>query len=151
MKCTSCGAENPDGMVFCCECGAKIESTEPKPGPKRKKSWAKQDASDVASALSEKTEAPKTQVAVKDRSMPFGVFHFISVFLLMFLPVINIVLLFRWAFSKRINLNLRNYSIAMLILLIFAIVVMVCLGFWFAGIYQPIVDYLRQIVVEPAS
>ncbi|MDF1514374.1 MAG: zinc ribbon domain-containing protein, partial [Anaerolineae bacterium] len=32
VRCTKCGAQNPDGALFCDECGASLQSPKPQPG-----------------------------------------------------------------------------------------------------------------------
>ena len=134
MKCLSCGAENPDGMAFCSECGSKIEIQTQAPV---------QETAAVAPVPAQ----PVAEAAPKDRTVPLGVFQFIGVFLVMMLPVINIILLFKWAFSKKTNINLRNYAIAVLILFLLTVAAMVCLGFLIKDIYAPIVEFLKQIAI----
>jgi heme/copper-type cytochrome/quinol oxidase subunit 2 len=72
------------------------------------------------------------------KPMSFG--DWIVTMLLLIIPVVNIVLLFIWAFGSKTNINKRNYARAnllfMAIALVLGIIIMI-LVFASGGFYQP--------------
>ncbi|PKM95577.1 MAG: hypothetical protein CVU84_05615 [Firmicutes bacterium HGW-Firmicutes-1] len=57
-----------------------------------------------------------------------SVLSYLGTFLLLFIPLVNIVLLFIWAFSSKINRNKKNFAIAYLIITVIMIVIMIVFG-----------------------
>ncbi len=62
------------------------------------------------------------------RIKPLGVGSFIGMFILMAIPVVNLILLLVWAFSDSTNLNRKHYAVATLIMLVIFIVIGIVLG-----------------------
>lgn len=65
-------------------------------------------------------DMPVTAKHSEEQDNVVSVLQWFGTFLLMFIPGVNIVLLFIWAFSNKINKNKKNWAIATLY--IFAIV-----------------------------
>lgn len=57
----------------------------------------------------------------------YSVLQWFGTFLLMFVPVVNIVLLFVWAFSNKGNKNRKNWAIASLFIVVIIIILLVIL------------------------
>ncbi len=64
----------------------------------------------------------------KDREKPMSTWAYIGMFLLLCIPILNIILIFKWAFGRKANINKRNYIRAILILALVSAVV-----WFFAG------------------
>lgn len=63
-------------------------------------------------------EAVKTPEKPVDVSLvkPIGIFGFIWIFILMSIPIVNVIMVLVWAFSKNKNVNKKNYAWAAIIL-----------------------------------
>lgn len=79
---------------------------------------------------------------VQNPDKPVGVFSWFGMVLLMTIPVVGIVMVFRWAFSKKVNVNKKNFAVATLILWGILLVVGVILLILFPHIYDPIINAL---------
>jgi heme/copper-type cytochrome/quinol oxidase subunit 2 len=55
----------------------------------------------------------------------YSVLQWFGTFLLMFIPVVNIVLLFIWIFSKKVNRNKRNWALASLFIFVIIIILLI--------------------------
>ncbi|NLC40514.1 MAG: zinc ribbon domain-containing protein, partial [Clostridiaceae bacterium] len=58
---------------------------------------------------------------------PLSVGQYIGMFLLMMIPVVNLVLLLVWAFGGSVNRNKKNYAKATLLLMLISTVVIIIL------------------------
>lgn len=66
----------------------------------------------------------------------FSVLQWFGTFLLMFIPVVNIVLLFIWTFSKKVNKNKRNWALASLFIVVIIIILLVILYVAFVAYFN---------------
>ena len=57
----------------------------------------------------------------------YSVLHWFGTLLLMFIPVVNIVLLFVWAFSNKVSKNKKNWAIASLFIAVIIIIILIIL------------------------
>ncbi|PIE52853.1 hypothetical protein CSA37_04215 [Candidatus Fermentibacteria bacterium] len=64
----------------------------------------------------------------KDRTEPFSTGGFFLVQLVLLIPVVNLILLLIFAFSGSMNVNLQNYSRAMLIWTLIGVVITIVIG-----------------------
>ncbi len=69
---------------------------------------------------------PDASSVQDDTPLSFGTYMLL--FLLMLIPVVNIVLLCMWAFGRQVNTNKRNFSRAALVYMAIGIVVSVVMG-----------------------
>ena len=104
--CEKCGAQLPDGTLFCTECGEKASEAQAAPAVE-----TAAPAAPVAPAPDkpkrEKREKPESP---EDKKGPYSTFKFTWSLLLLFVPVLNIYLIFRWAFAWGVNINKRNFA-----------------------------------------
>lgn len=130
MYCEKCGNKLPDGAKFCAACGAKTEIRQPAHA-------AVQDAPQrPAPAVPNYTpqpgsvppQPPAYTAAVQESDVPLRVGQYVGMFLLMCVPILNIVLLFMWSFGHTANLNKRNFARASLILTAIGIILWIILG-----------------------
>ena len=107
MFCESCGKKLLAGTRFCVDCGAEIERAGGSvPAPTAGWEPARQapsphspsDAFDAASGEKE----------------PLTMGQYLLIFLLLSIPLLNIVLLFLWSFGRNVNINKRNFARASL-------------------------------------
>ena len=117
MFCESCGNKLPIGAKFCAGCGAKTETVQP----------AYAAAAPAAQRpVPPPVHTPPAQAAYvpprppsysgQSGSEPLRVGQYMGMFLLMCVPILNIILLFMWSFGSPANLNQKNFARASLIL-----------------------------------
>lgn len=110
---------------------------QPSPEPSRVAQSLEQEAQVYVDA-DKKKPAQNSRDAV-------GVFGWLGIVLLMLIPIINIIFVFRWAFSKKINLNKKNYAIATLIIWGVLLVVGIVLAFAVPHFYEPLINALAVL------
>jgi uncharacterized membrane protein YvbJ len=124
MFCKNCGSQLPDNSTFCGNCGAKtaVYNTQ------------------VVQVPNE--NAPKYNNTAKNVTDPLSVKNYLGMFFLLLIPIVNIILLFVWAFDSSANINKSNfakaYLIYMLILIIFSIILSLIFGSIIAAIFSNI-------------
>jgi NADH:ubiquinone oxidoreductase subunit 3 (subunit A) len=57
-----------------------------------------------------------------EKSRPLSMGQYIVMFIIQIIPIVNLIMLFIWAFSNNTNLNKKNYSRAMLIVLLVVVI-----------------------------
>jgi len=72
-----------------------------------------------------------------------SVLAYLGVMLLMMIPIVGFVMVIIWAFSGNVNKNLKNWSIAMLILMIVGLVI----GILFGGAVALIISSMMDAMV----
>lgn len=72
-------------------------------------------------------EPVKTQSGSVQQDQVYSVSQWFGTLLLMFIPVVNIILLFVWAFSSKVNRNKKNWAVASLFIAVIAIVLLIVL------------------------
>lgn len=72
----------------------------------------------------EPLQKPKKEKRVADTSV-MKVSSYMGALLLLMIPVVNLIMIFQWAFTRNINRNKRNLGIAALLLLILFIALFV--------------------------
>ena len=133
MFCDNCGTNLPDGTKFCASCGAKIEPQSNSP------SVAAQQAPPAYAPAYQPQAAPPQAYAPPQPTTyagqphyggaePLSVGQYVGTFLLMCVPILNIILLFVWGFGSAANLNKKNFARAILIIFIIMIIVWIFAG-----------------------
>ena len=72
---------------------------------------------------------------------PITVGGYLIMFLIMCIPVVNLVVLLLWAFGKNGNVNRRNFSRAALVYIAIGIVLSISAVLFFVGIFANAVQY----------
>ncbi|HHV99811.1 MAG TPA: zinc ribbon domain-containing protein [Clostridiaceae bacterium] len=125
MFCANCGNKLPEGAKFCGGCGVKTEPVQPdytvseKSAPMRPAPPPPINTPLVQTASShQQAYAPLQSTAYSGQlgDEPLRVGQYIGMFLLMCVPILNIILLFVWGFGSSANLNKKNFARAALIL-----------------------------------
>jgi len=70
----------------------------------------------------------------QNQSAPLSVGQYMIIFLIYLIPLVNIIMLFVWAFSNNVNINKKNYARAMLIWTLILIVLSVLFSAAIGGI-----------------
>ncbi len=146
MFCENCGSRLPEGAKFCGDCGAKLEAQSAGAVPVGAAAAASQTYASPASGQSftppnpnYANPAPPQPYAPPNIREPLRVGQYVGIFLLLCLPVANLVLLFVWAFGGGVNLNKKNYARAALIMLAAVLVLWIVLGSVLAGVLQELI------------
>lgn len=145
MFCESCGNQLPDNAKFCTACGATTGRTQaapaqpantPPPAPAQPAYNPPPQAQPVYSHASAPAQPAYAPMAALDA--PLGVGQFIGMFFLLAVPILNIILLFKWAFGSSANLNKKNYARATLILAAIGLIFSILAGGFIASIFEEI-------------
>ncbi|NLC40892.1 MAG: zinc ribbon domain-containing protein, partial [Clostridiaceae bacterium] len=98
MRCENCGAELANGTRFCTSCGKEVA-----PYAAQEVITADQPRTDYSQQYN--YVPPQQQQYYPQPAMdpPLSVGQYIGMFLLMMIPVVNLVLLLVWAFGGSVN------------------------------------------------
>jgi len=135
MFCENCGKKIGEHDEYCDGCGAKqpvpndrISGSSPHIQAAANPYGAAPGAAMGAApgAASGRQQQPyqpyNPATAYKDRTAEImGVGQYLGTFILMSIPVLNLILILAWSFSKSVNPNKRNYARAILVLCIIAV------------------------------
>lgn len=136
MFCENCGIQLAEATRFCPSCGTKIEAppvdtaavqspAPPPPPPGYEASVQTPPPPPPACKPAVQAASPPPQsyvpqpaygIQAQPGSEPLRVGQYIGMFLLMCIPILNIILLFVWSFGSSANLNKKNFARASLIL-----------------------------------
>lgn len=136
MNCNNCGANLPEGVKFCPRCGSAVEASyEANPydyGNARSASDNYQGGSQPPyppqpepinyGAYQQPVNTYQSMPQTDLTDLPVTVGSWIGVFLISCLPLVNLIMLFVWAFSSSTKKSLKNYARAMLIMSLIGIV-----------------------------
>lgn len=103
MFCSNCGREIPEDAKVCTGCG---ECILPPPGD----NYTDNDGQ----ATFYNDEYPIANKQVR----PLSTLHFLAMQIVLFIPILNIILLFIWSFRNNTNLNRKAYSRSILVWII---------------------------------
>lgn len=104
MQCKQCGNILPDGAQFCNHCGVKFMPPPPPAQPYP-----------IHPPYPAQPPYPQQPYTGQNLSAPMSTWDFIKMYLLLLIPIANIVLVFVWAFGDNVNINKRNLMRANLI------------------------------------
>ena len=115
MFCKKCTAKIPDDSVFCPECGQKLTADDPSNvhTPKAQPQYRQSQYSQIPAPVYDPKSAP----------LSTGNFFWLPV--ITAIPIVGIILIFVWAFSKNTNINRKNYARAILIWLLISVILFV--------------------------
>lgn len=121
--CKYCGAPIGEDDRFCTACGKPVSSAEGQTQSEK--------------PYGETGEKAEPQL---DRE-PITVGGYLIMFLVLCIPIVNLVVLLLWAFGKNGNVNRRNFSRAALVYLAIAIVLCIGATVFFVGVAANMVQY----------
>lgn len=136
MFCENCGTKLLTGAKFCTVCGTKTDEL-PAQGKVAEEAVARPAPVPPPYALPAHTLPPQQQVYAQPQpptyvpqegSEPLRVGQYIGMFLLLAVPILNIVLLFMWSFGGSVNLNKKNFARASLILSAIMLIIWIVIG-----------------------
>ncbi len=131
--CKACGAEVGQDKKFCMQCGAPVQGTDTegaigpavytqtadtsasavqlKPPPVVEQTYRPQPQTITALPIVEKDAAPSRE----SKYEPISTLGFIGIWILMAIPLLNLILLIVWATGGCRKINKRNFARSMLI------------------------------------
>ena len=77
---------------------------------------------------------------------PLNVSALMGMQFLMLIPVLNVVIILRWAFCRNINRNCKNFAWAAIIWFLIVAGVLAAAGYIFEGIYDPVIEFVRRVI-----
>ncbi len=155
MFCEQCGKEIADNSKFCSGCGAKtapVESVEPINEPESApevEQAAEPESAPGVEQTAEPAPPPKTEQVspplppvqpipsptynagynAKDNLIkPLSIGAYIGMFILLCIPIVNLIMLLVWSFSDTVNINKKHFAIAQLIMILIGILLSICLA-----------------------
>ncbi len=145
--CESCGVQLTDQEKFCHSCGAKTagQAQVKTPQPMQGNNSGGQQYTQTGTQQFTPAYVPPPQNNMYNGqynqstvTAPLSVGQYILTFILLGIPLVNIILLFVWSFGSDVNLNKKNFCRAVLIIGIIATVLSIALG----GVITAIVTQL---------
>jgi hypothetical protein len=142
MFCPNCGKQLADNAKFCDSCGSVLNQT-PQQGyaPPQPPPVQPQYAPPVMVQQPQPAYYAPQPMAADPLTAPMSLGAYIGFFLLLCIPLANIVLLFVWAFGSAVNRNKKNLARALLIFLLIFVVLAIIFG---DSIYKAIYE-----IIEP--
>ncbi len=134
MRCESCGAELPDGTRYCTNCGAEV---------------LPDDAQELAGEQQPDYNQQYTYIPQQQQQQyhpqpvmdpPLSVGQYVGMFLLMLIPIVNLILLLVWGFGST-NQNRKNFARAALIMALIGIFITIILALLFMYVIPWDVDF----------
>lgn len=116
----------------------------PQPAPVVQQTPVQQSAPVQALTVATQTEQAKPQKPekTKDLNKPISVLGYIGTYIVLGIPILNIILLFVWAFGSNVNKNRKNLSIAILILSLISMIATIVLTITMGAV---IVEFLEDL------
>ncbi len=167
MECTTCGTTLPDDATFCTNCGVllaepetmeyaatqeiPIQELEMEPfaqeslgtAPTGTPAFSQPETNELsAPSVLEQRDEPYFRL-VNNRE-PLGVWTYVGMLLVLFVPAVNVVMFVRWLCQKSANVNKRNFALALLIVLALCVLILIWIGRTFDGVYDPVWRALEQ-------
>lgn len=159
--CTKCGNQVPDGVKFCTLCGAPIQQPaveqQPVQSPPVQSSPVQSSPVEPPPTVipSQPEYAPqpmrqplREQPAAVYTEEPISTGGYVGIFLLLMLPVINIICLIIWACGGCRKVNKRNMARAMLIWMIIGAVLSGILFLIITLFFASELDSLKELATD---
>ena len=132
MFCEKCGNEIPDNSKFCAGCGAKVEPVE---ATVESVEQAVEAETPPTPAKPAETVPPVAPTTAGTKSIeyngkgnlikPLSIGAYIGMFIILAIPIINLIMLLVWSFSDTVNINKKHFAIAHLILILISILLLI--------------------------
>lgn len=125
--CRRCGTSVKEEDKFCTLCGADLEKTRVDETQYRTQQAQQEQQPQQAGGTWQK-QAPKNTEEALHKPLSFG--DYLLLFLVLAIPILNIILLLVWSFSKEENTNRKNFARAALIYVIVISILQVFFFLW---------------------
>ncbi len=153
MFCEKCGKEIPENSKFCAGCGAKVEPVEPAVGAVETEPQVAPTPEPTPPQKAQQVPPPpkstpvvnttqNTQYNNRDNLIkPLSIGAYIGTFIILAIPILNLIMLLVWSFSDTVNLNKKHLAIAILILILISIVLSIGLGILMTSLGFGLLDW----------
>ena len=156
MFCEQCGKEIPENSKFCAGCGAKVEPAEvivQAVEPEAETAPAPEPTKDEVPKVQQAPPPPRpqpvpvaqnsnAQYSSKDNLIkPLSIGAYIGTFIILAIPIVNLIMLLVWSFSDSVNLNKKHLAIAILILILISVVLSIGLAILMASLGFGMMDW----------
>lgn len=121
MYCENCGAKITEGAKFCENCGHRQEAVQNSPQAESK-SEARSQSQDIRYDVELPYAQNHSQTSSNEMEEVLGMKEYLKMYLLMMVPILNLVLLFTWGFGQDVNKNKRNLAKVLLIFMAISII-----------------------------
>ena len=163
MFCPNCGKKNPDDSRFCESCGSNLnDQAAPAAAP------AAPPAQPAYTAPAQPAYAPQPQPVytppvqpayaaapqagyyqqpayqAADLNKPLSIGGFMVTYLVLAIPLVNLIMLFVWAFGSNANTNRKNMCRAILIFAVIGIALGIIFGAVFASLWEQFADLITS-------
>ena len=147
MKCSKCGYENPEGAIFCANCGAKIVAASQVPGSQDATHASRIGGSENDSTAQHQdnfntyyheqqnkpgnvsqSPLPDFNPNIPPEYQPITMWGYFAYEILFSIPCIGLIALIFFSFGGAKNVNLRNFARSYFCFLIIACIVFALLG-----------------------
>ncbi len=151
--CRRCGASVKEDDKFCMVCGADLEKTRVDETQYRTQQTQQehQEQQEQQTGGTWQKQAPKNTEEVLHKPLSFG--EYLLLFLVLAIPILNIILLLVWSFSKEENTNRKNFARAALIYVVVISILQVFFFLWvvffIAVSMENDVEYYVEEVIPP--
>lgn len=138
MICPNCKAQFPDGIVFCNNCGSKLEAEI----PVQQNAYQQQQYQQQSPVYQQPAPAYQQPAAPAQNELtrPMRTGEFFLTTFLIGLPLVGFILCLVWAFGSSANENKRNFCRAQLIWVLIALVISILFGVIAAAVGASIID-----------
>jgi len=145
MFCPNCGKSNPDDSKFCESCGTNmLEPAAAPPAPVQPAYTPPPQAQPAYAPPPQAQYYPSQNAVVPDQYKPVGVGGYLGMFALNFIPFIGplifFIMLFVWSFGSRANINKKNLSRALLLMMLILIVIYVAIFIVIMSVFPDVMD-----------
>lgn len=148
MFCEKCGSEIPENSKFCASCGTPVVpvdesalaaeiTSQPEPAPAPKVQTPPPAPKPAPAQYSD----PNTQYSKGNLVKPLSVGSYMGMFILMAIPIVNLVMLLVWSFSDTVNINKKHFAVGYLIVILIGIVLTVAVSIALVSMGYGIFDF----------
>jgi len=123
MFCPNCGKDLPDHAKFCNGCGNAIkdekEESYPKDSyynPQPKPVQPKETQTQPQIRQGEYKPATFSQSSYSSNESILSIGSYIGIMIISAIPIVGFIMLLVWSFSSNVNMNKKNFAIAMLVM-----------------------------------
>ena len=145
MRCTSCGAELPEGTTFCTSCGAKVataQPTQPSYDPNQNFQQPVNSNQNTYAGYNQPYQQqiqPMTmqqfpQMTTMEDTTPISPWGYIGYNILFSIPIVGLVMLFVYSFGSNTNVNLKNYARSFLLMMLIVVIIYVVIAIFFGAV-----------------
>lgn len=121
MFCPKCGTNVENGTKFCVSCGTDVTVTQQPVVQQTAPSYAQPQQYTQNTYAPQPPRPQYNTYQPPDLNAPMRVGEYIVSFILIAIPIVNLIMLLVWTFGSTTNINKKNFAKAVLILTLIGI------------------------------